>query len=436
MSEKQNNTNIISPRISRLQKEIKLDKTEGVSKFWKEIEKSGTPIFEEIEGEDKYNIITFLFREEEKVKNIICYNLFVTEDINEGLLERIEDTDIYFKSYKILKGIRDTYCLSKNNPLEPKNPIENIFKYGHLVFSDPFNSKLYQFEADGFQLPLNEFESPDAPPQPWYGERTNIDHGKVEKFTSHSEVLNKKRQILVYTPPNYSKKHSPYHYLLLFDGIIFEEIAKTSSTLDNLIADDKIPPVVAVMVENFLPISISQRAAELPPNPKFMNYIIAELVPWIRENYNITTNPSQSIIAGASYGGIASSFIAFSHPEIFGNVLSMSGAYSWYPGAEFWVQQIKDLDNIEHWWMKQDEKEPEWLVRQFAQSEKLPLKIYLDVGVLEETSDVNLFISNRNFRTTLQAKGYPFHYVEFLGGHDMVCWRGSIADGLIYLIGK
>ncbi|MFX1235742.1 MAG: alpha/beta hydrolase, partial [Promethearchaeota archaeon] len=257
-----------------------------------------------------------------------------------------------------------------------------------------------------------------------------------EKFTSHSEILNNKRQILVYSPPNYSKKHSPYHFLLLFDGLIFEEVAKTSSTLDNLIADNKIPPVVAIMVENFIPISIAQRAAELPPNPKFMNYIITELIPWIRENFNITTNPSQSIIAGASYGGIASTFIAFRHPEIFRNILSMSGTYSWYPGAEFWVQRIKDLDDIEHWWTKQDEKEPEWLVRQFTQSEKLPLKIYLDVGVLEETSDVNLLNSNRNFRTTLQAKGYPVHYVEFLGGHDMVCWRGSIADGLIYLIGK
>ncbi|MFX1498560.1 MAG: alpha/beta hydrolase [Promethearchaeota archaeon] len=435
MITKNSKTQAISPRIIRLREEIKLSGEDAVSNFWKEIEESGTPIFEKIEGDDKYNIITFLVREEEEEANIICYNLFVNDDIKEGLLERIEDTNIYFKSYKILKGIRDTYCLSKNNPLEPNNPIENLFKFGDLVFYDPFNSKLHQFKVDGFQFQLNEFESPDAPPQPWYGERINIDHGKVEKFTSYSEVLDKKRKILVYSPPHYSKKHSPYHFLLLFDGIIFEEIAKTSSTLDNLIADDKIPPVVAIMIENFLPISIAQRAAELHPNPKFMSYIITELVPWIRENFNVTTNPSQSIIAGASYGGIASTFIAFKHPEIFGNILSMSGTYSWYPGAEFWVQRIKDLDNIEHWWTKQDEKEPEWLVHQFAQSEKLPLKIYLDVGVLEETNDVNLLNSNRNFRTTLQDKGYNVHYVEFQGGHDMVCWRGSIAEGLIYLIG-
>jgi len=88
------------------------------------------------------------------------------------------------------------------------------------------------------------------------------------------------------------------------------------------------------------------------------------------------------------------------------------------------------------WWTKEDEREGEWLIRQFAQTERLPLKFYLDVGILEETDPTGLFISNRHFREVLQEKGYPFSYVEFLGGHDFVCWRGSIADGLIYLIGK
>ena len=431
-----NKSKIISPIISRLQEEIKFNKKEAVLKFWKEIEKKGTPIFEEIKGDDKYNIITFLVREDKKAENIVCFSIFTTEDIKEGLLERIEDTNIYFKSYRILKGIRETYNLTKNNPLEPKDTFENIFKYKDLIFSDPLNSKEGFFKVDGIKLPYNEIISPEAPPQPYYGERININRGKVEKFTSHSETLNIDRQILVYTPPKYSVKHSPYHFLLLFDGIIFEEIAKVSSTLDNLIADNKIPPVVAIMVENFLPISIAQRSGELPPNPKFLEYIIKELLPWGHENFNITTNPSQSVISGASYGGIASAFIAFKHPEIFGNILSMSGAYSWYPGAEYWQQRIKNLENLVHWWSKEDEREKEWLIRQFAQTERLPLKFYLDVGILEETDPTGLFISNRHFRSILQEKEYSFSYVEFLGGHDFVCWRSSIADGLIYLIGK
>jgi len=436
MSNKSVNSKIISPTISRLQDEIKINKKEAVSKFWKEIEKRETPIIEEIEGDDIYNLITFLVREDEEVENIVCFSIFVTEDIKEGLLERIEDTKIFYKSYKILKGIRETYNFSKNNPLIPKDPAENIFKYKDLVFSDPLNSKQTFWKVDGFNFPFSEIISPDAPPQPWYGERTNIDHGKIEEFTSYSEILNGKRQILVYTTPNYTEDHSPYHFLLLFDGLIFEEVTKVSSTLDNLIADKKIPHVVAVMVYNSMDISLTRRAGELPPNPKFVEYIVKELLPWVHKNFNTTTNPSQSVVAGASYGGIASTFIAFKHPEIFGNVLSMSGSYFWYPGAEIWLNRIKELENFDHWWSKEDEKEAEWLARQFAQREKLPLKFYLDVGVLEKSDPTNLFISNRHFRTVLQAKGYPVYYVEFLGGHDFVCWRGSIADGLIFLIGK
>jgi len=360
----------------------------------------------------------------------------VTEDISEGLLERIEDTNIYFKSYKILKGVRDVYCLSKNNPTEPKNPSENIFKNVDLIFHDPLNSRKSIFKVDNISFPINEFESPEAPPQPYYGERTNIEKGKVEEFTSNSKILKNKRKILVYTPPNYSISHDPYHFAILFDGILFEELAKVSSTLDNLIAADKIPPIIAVMVENFIPKNVPLRSTELVPNPKFMGYVIDELLPWVRKNYNISLDPNQSIIAGASLGGLAASFIAFKNPEIFSKVLSMSGAYEWYPGSEDWIQRVKDIKNFERWWSKEDEKEEEWLVRLYSQSKKLPLKFYLDVGVLEENDPNQIFNANRHFRNVLKTKDYPVSYVEFLGGHDFVCWRGSIADGLIYLIGN
>ncbi|MFX1594250.1 MAG: alpha/beta hydrolase, partial [Promethearchaeota archaeon] len=294
MSDIRNNSSLISPTIKKLQEGIKINKNKAISEFWKRIEKIGTPIFEKIEGDNKYNLITFLVQEDEEVENIVCFSTFLTDDIKEGLLERIKGTNVYFKTYKAPKGIRDTYHLSKNNPFIPKNPAENLLKYGNLVFIDPFNFTPEEFKIDGFQLPINQFESPDAPLQPYYGKRINIIYGKVQRFTSNSEILNINRQVLVYTPPNYSKDHSAYPFLFLFDGILFEESAKVSSTLDNLIAEEKIPPLVAVMIENFLSTNVSQRSSELPPNPKFLHYIIKELLPWIHENYNITSDPSQS----------------------------------------------------------------------------------------------------------------------------------------------
>jgi len=436
MLDGKSSSNAKSPIILRFKEEIKINQKEAVSKFWKQIKKTGTPIFEEIEGDDKYNIITFVVKGDEEIKNIVCFDMFVTNDIKEGLLERIEDTDVYFISHKILKGIRETYTLCKNVPLKPKDPVEYLFENNDSVFSDPLNPKKTFWRVNGITFPFSEIESPEALPQPWSGERLNIDQGTIEEFTSYSEILNNQRKILVYTPPNYSKNHSPYHFLMLFDGILFEEIVKVSSIFDNLIAGEKIPPIIVILVQNFLDISLARRASELPPNPKFVEYIIKELLPWIQSKFNITTDPTQSVIAGASYGGIASTYIAFKHPEIFGNVLSMSGGFSWSPGVEFWVTRIREFKDFERWWSEEDEREGDWLARQFARSEKVPLKFYLDIGILEKTDPTQLFIANRHFRTVLQAKEYPVYYKEFLGGHDFVCWRGSIADGLIYLIGK
>jgi len=105
--------------------------------------------------------------------------------------------------------------------------------------------------------------------------------------------------------------------------------------------------------------NISLRWIELPPNPKFLGFIIKELLPWIRKRFNVTTDPSQSVIVGASYGGLASAYIALNHPEIFMNLLSMSGAFSWYLGAEVWLQMVKNYEKLEHWWSNEDEREGE-----------------------------------------------------------------------------
>jgi enterochelin esterase family protein len=38
-------------------------------------------------------------------------------------------------------------------------------------------------------------------------------------------------------------------------------------------------------------------------------------------------------------------------------------------------------------------------------------------------------------RDVLRVKGYEVHFQEFAGGHDYLSWRGTLADGLIALMG-
>lgn len=88
------------------------------------------------------------------------------------------------------------------------------------------------------------------------------------------------------------------------------------------------------------------------------------------------------------------------------------------------------------------EHEGEWLARQYATHPRLPLNFYLEAGLFEtdlmmvDGFSIDLLASNRHLRDVLQAKGNPVHYREFSGGHSTVIYRGTLADGLLALLGE
>jgi enterochelin esterase-like enzyme len=80
-----------------------------------------------------------------------------------------------------------------------------------------------------------------------------------------------------------------------------------------------------------------------------------------------------------------------------------------------------------------------WFAKEFIKSPKLPIRFQLDAGTFEVDqvgTGGNVLETSRHMRDVLLAKGYEVHYQQFVGDHDCLSWRGTLADGLIELIGR
>ena len=57
MSDKNEKLDIKSPIILKLQEDINIEGEQAIKRFWEEIEKKGTPIFENIKDDYEFNLI-------------------------------------------------------------------------------------------------------------------------------------------------------------------------------------------------------------------------------------------------------------------------------------------------------------------------------------------------------------------------------------------
>ncbi|HEX4900753.1 MAG TPA: alpha/beta hydrolase-fold protein, partial [Pyrinomonadaceae bacterium] len=279
-------------------------------------------------------------------------------------------------------------------------------------------------------------ELPGAPPQPWLVAKPGVAEGRVEKQTIKSAIQKIDRPFSVYTPANYKEDGPPNALLILFDGEDLADDQYQVTTLNNLIAASRIPPTVAVFVDN-IP---RRRLVDLVASDEFADFMAKELVPWIRSHYNVTKDSKQTVITGYSAGGLASAYVALRHPEVFGNVLSQSGAFWWsfehnggVCGSRCPASGGRGGDGS-----RDVTTEGNIMVKQFLASPKLPLRFYLAAGTLEfdrNGGGGEILEGTRHLRDVLLAKGYQVHYQQFVGGHDGLSWRGALADGLINLLG-
>jgi enterochelin esterase-like enzyme len=118
--------------------------------------------------------------------------------------------------------------------------------------------------------------------------------------TFRSGILRNERKLWIHTPYDYYTSGARYPLLVLFDGD--RNVKWVPAILDNLIAQKRIPPMVAALIDN--PSTVA-RNLELLCYPPFADFLATELVPWVRENYHGAAEAARTIAARSRYGGLA-----------------------------------------------------------------------------------------------------------------------------------
>ena len=425
-----------SPRIQSLRKQIQAGNS-NTDAFWKEMAAQGTPLVEPFGADGKYQLVTFLWRAVHDTRNVEVRGSFEGPASPSDLaLHHIENSDIWYLTTKLPAGARFTYQLSPNDPLTFTGP--RAAQRTATRQADPLNPHRWDCPSNVSKFRCQSAaELPGAVPQPWLVSKPGTPAGRLEKQTIKSTIQRLDRPFSVYTPANYKADGPANPLLILFDGEDLSSDHDPITTLDNLIAAGKIPPTVAVFVEN-LP---RRRLVDLVASSEFADFMATELVPWISAHYNVTKSPAQVVVGGYSAGGLAATYVSRRHPEVFGNVLSESGAFWWSPEHNDGIcgARCPESGGTSNVTGVDATTEGNFLAKEFLASPKLPLRFYLAAGTFETDRYGNggdILETTRHLRDVLLAKGYEVRYQQFVGGHDGLSWRGTLADGLIALIGS
>lgn len=397
---KQETTNDIpSPQLRQLAKHVRAGG--NTDAFWKTIAQTGAPLIEPVN--ERESLVTFLWR---GAKHNVT--LFGSPSGNHDPLQRLDNTDVWWVSHRLSNAARLSYQFAPDVPTIVGDKRQQRGMISATAQRDPLNPRTYPtntfdvFEGDSV------LELSSAPQQSWIARRDGVATGTLTHHVLSSTLLGNTRDVWLYLPAN----AKPEALLVTFDGAKYTQLVPTPTILDNLMADGKIPPTAAVFVDN---VNRQSRGIELPPNPVFADFLAQEMIPWVRQQ-GVQVPADKTVVAGSSYGGLASAYVARVHPDVFGNVLSLSGSFWWSPSG----------------------KTPAWLTRQYAAMPVAPIKFYLDAGRYESFYNgiEGILETNRTLGHVLRAKGYQVTQRENESGHDYYHWQGSIACGLVALLGQ
>ncbi|WP_270180891.1 alpha/beta hydrolase-fold protein [Alkalihalobacillus sp. CinArs1] len=331
--------------------------------------------------------IHFIYFGNEDTSSVHVLGSFPGWELQGGEMTRLEESDIWVKSFLADSAFASTYYFSINDDygddwgerfkhmiLDPLNPNTMVFSE---VPGDPHTAISY-VEGDEKLATMNLRKK-----------------GNVYKEMFNSSVLHNERNLWIYDP---IEVDTPKNVLILFDGFQYTDAIPAPAMIDHLYDEGKIPATVIIGVDS------PDRFTEFVGNDVFTQFLTDELLPWIRDTFRV--NRDKIVLGGASLGGLAAFYSAISRPDLFGGVLSQSGSFNHKKWVDWPVHHMKN------------------------ESKQHPVRIYMNAGKLEVPA---LQEANNQTYSALKRNGYDVTYDVFNGGHDVLWWRETFPRGLEYV---
>ncbi|MCW5912818.1 MAG: hypothetical protein KIT62_17235 [Cyclobacteriaceae bacterium] len=314
---------------------------------------------------------------------------YVKDFPNKG--KKITGTDIWYLKCRFPQDARLDY---------------KILVDGTNWIIDPAN-EFQQWSGVGGGSPNSELRMPQ-----WKEDFITVTNPDAPKGELTRDVLINSKSLgyqVTYTVylPNHYKQYGQLPVAYVTDGYEYmhPQLGNMITTLDNLVYQKKIQPVIVVFVDNREPVNRAnnRRMNELAMNSKYLDFFSSELIPAIQAQYPARTDAKNRAIIGTSMGGLTATYFAFTRPDLFGLAGIQSPAFYTRPQ----IYKLCD-DNSE-----------------------LQLKISMTSGLINDTST-----DSRKMSEILKASSCEYQYREVNEGHSWGNWRRLIDDILIDLFGR
>ncbi|MBD2755352.1 alpha/beta hydrolase [Spirosoma validum] len=159
----------------------------------------------------------------------------------------------------------------------------------------------------------------------------------------------------------------------------------------------------------------------------YTDFVLTELLPYIKKHYRVSGDPAKSVFAGFSLGGLSAFDLVFHHPDRFSRAGVFSGSF-WWRSKSSEEGYRDETDRIMH-----------DLVRKGVYTPSL--KFWFETGTDDETSDrnnngvIDSIDDTLDLISELVKKGYnrerDIRYVEVQGGqHNQQTWSQIMPDFL------